>query len=68
MDDNRLLKALAEGLISYAFYVLLTTPKSDLILAKAKMYRAVAHTSQKLAALVGSIGITAEKRANEIME
>lgn len=68
MDEPHILKTLLEGCITYAFFLLMTTPRADIVLAKAKVLTYVAHSSQALARTFGRIGIAAERHATEILQ
>jgi hypothetical protein len=57
MDWKRLATGAAEGAIAYGFYLLMTTPKSEQDLARAKAYLLLAHGTQKLAEMFGMIGV-----------
>jgi hypothetical protein len=67
MDENRMLDALIEGAITYAVYLLMTTPASDLKLAKSRVYRRIAGASQSIATWFGRVGMNAERKSQECL-
>ena len=67
MNERRILKALAEGAISYGFFLLMTTPNTDLVRAQARAYLMIARTSQSLATWFGRLGIAAERKSSECL-
>lgn len=64
MDNNRVVTALVESAIAYAFYLLTTTPEHDLRRVESQTFMVVAKGFQSTAAWFGKVGIVAERKAH----
>lgn len=67
MDKERAVGAFVEGVIAYGFYLLMTTPKTDLVRAEARVYLTVANTSRRIAEFFWRVGIISEGRSKECL-